>query len=81
MTTTIPLALAAHPAALVTVTEKVPPVFVVKVDVVSPLLHKYVLPPLAVNIPDVPEHTVSLLTEGIGYALTVTSAFVEALQP
>jgi hypothetical protein len=72
-----------QPSGLITVTEKVPLLFTVRVDVVSPVLHKYVLPPDAVRTSPAQRLTVpDGATEAVGRALTVavTGADV-ALQP
>jgi len=77
-----------HPAAFVPVT-----VYVVVTkgvtaiaDKVEPVLHKYVLAPLADKISVVPEHievegSASILTVGEAFTITFTVAGVVLLQP
>jgi hypothetical protein len=83
----VPEAEPAHPLVSVTVTEYVPAVLVLMVDVVAPVLHAYVRAPVppegvAVSVAgSVLEHTSGLLTETVGFGLTVNVPEPEPEQP
>ena len=76
-----------HPFVSVTVTEYVPAVLVLIVEVVAPLLHEYVwapVPPTGVAVSvagSVLEQTSGLLTVTVGFGLTVNVPEPEPVQP
>src|SRR5258708_14081745 len=76
-----------HPFVSVTVTEYVPAVLVLIVDVVAPVLQANVdapVPPLgvAVNVAgNVLEHAVGLLTDTVGLGSTVSVPVPDPVQP
>jgi hypothetical protein len=73
-TVTIPLAVAVHPEEFVAETVYVPPIDSLMLEVVAPVFHTYVAPPVAVKVAVEPEQTEALLTEGVGVAFTVKLA-------
>src|SRR5258705_15835 len=76
-----------QPFVSVTVTEYVPAVLVLIVEVVAPVLHAYVTAPVppagvAVSVAGrVLEQTSGLLTETVGFGLTVKVPELEPVQP
>ena len=72
---------AEQPCASVIVTVGYPADKPVIVGPVWVVLHRYVPPPVAVNVADCPAQIVGLLTVGIGNALTVTVPLAVAVQP
>ena len=76
-----------QPFVSVTVTEYVPAVLVLIVEVVAPVLHAYVtapVPPLGVAVSfagSVLEQTSGLFTETVGFGLTVNVPEPETVQP
>ena len=72
-----------HPLALDTVTVKFPLVVTEILEAVDPLLHKYELPALAVNVTEPPEQKVvdplaEIVAAGVG--LTVTEVAVDVAE-
>jgi hypothetical protein len=58
------------------------PAVEVEIDVVvAPVLHTYVLPPVAVSVAVPPVHIAALLTDGVGRALTETARIAVSLHP
>jgi hypothetical protein len=86
-TVSVPVPDPVHPFVSVTVTEYVPAVLVLIVDVVAPVLQSYVtapVPPLgvAVNVAgSVLEHTVGLFTATVGFGSTVRVPVPDPVQP
>jgi hypothetical protein len=82
-TETVLLVVALQPAAVVTVTSYV--VFEAGLTVIGftvwVVLHKYVAPPVAVNVAVPPAQIEALLTPATGKGLTVTVPDAVALQP
>jgi hypothetical protein len=86
LTVTVPEPEPVHPFVSVTVTEYVPAVVVLIVEVVAPVLHANVFDPVplagvAVKVAATPPQTAGLFTETVGFGSTVRVPEPEPVQP